>query len=142
MATADRPEHSGLRATGDKTYGRTVLHSGARAHLGDISQDVNVAGDLHLHLHTAFDIFQPSGSVVHLLYLCSQLSLVSDSIIKGQNCLELRVRFQNALQVSALLEGLHQLRARLKTDIDCATQISGSNIKNVGTVLWKLRMIV
>lgn len=142
MATADQPDHRGLRATGDRAYGRTILHSGARAHLGDISQDLNVAGDLHLHLHTPFDVFKPSGSIVYLLHLCSQLSFVSDGIIRGQNIFGLKVRFSNAQEISALLKGLHQLRARLKTDIDCGTQTSGPNIKKVSKMLWKLRTIV
>lgn len=57
-----------------KSYGDTMVGQGAHVQLGDLSQDVNVAGGIHFHLHSAEQLTGPlttAASIVQSLQVIS-----------------------------------------------------------------------
>ena len=56
-----------------KRYGDTVLRKDASARLGDISQDVNFNGGVHLHIHPRLDQVAAAGVIVELVQVSKQL---------------------------------------------------------------------
>lgn len=70
-------------------YGNAVVKSGAHAHLGNVSQDVNingginVNGNLHLHVQAPLDSLSIAAMVVNIAALCDQfLGLCNDETAK------------------------------------------------------------
>lgn len=59
-----------------RTYASTAVSGEGQAVLGDISQDVNISGDVHVHLHAPFQqAIAYAGSVTRFLHFCTQLRL-------------------------------------------------------------------
>ena len=52
-----------------KSYGHTTIGNGARAHLGDVSQDLNIHGGVHIHVHGhLWDVISVTDEVIQLLH--------------------------------------------------------------------------
>lgn len=57
-----------------RTYASTAVSGEGQAVLGDISQDVNILGDVHVHVHAPFQqALAFAGSVTRFLHFCEQL---------------------------------------------------------------------
>lgn len=72
MAETAGDDKSGSKAF-SKRYDNTVVSSNAHAHQGDISQDVNISGGVHFHLHPRLDQVAPASVIVELVHVSKQL---------------------------------------------------------------------
>jgi len=52
-----------------KSYGHTTIGNGARAHLGDVSQDLNILGGVHIHMHDhLWNVVSVTDEMIQLLH--------------------------------------------------------------------------
>lgn len=64
-----------------KRYGDVVVESDAHLQQGDIiTQDVNVNGELHLHVHSPVHLVSAAGGVIQFLDVSAKLKTVGDQL--------------------------------------------------------------
>lgn len=70
---------AGIGTRWGKSYGDTTLGYGTSAHLGDVSQDVHVHGDLHVNINGNLDGLATAAIITNAIFCGSRiLSLASE----------------------------------------------------------------
>lgn len=118
-----------LRGSG-KSYGDTVVKYGAHAHLGDISQDLNIQGDLHLHFQTPLGVISIADAVVSLVQTIDTLQTLGSQIQQIEEENEKRLRLGKRIKRRISKNGLEYLRVSL------AALPSNLSRLEVGGSLW------
>lgn len=109
-----------------KSFGDTTVEPGASAHLGDVSNDLNIHGGLHLHFASPLETIALAGRVTELLDVSNKLLQLGSWLEEPTT----ESSHQDVTKLVALLKSLSSIVSRLYSPQDAAFNSTRASAQN------------